>query len=74
MRMKNSTLKYIPPLWAMAVAAALFLFMAFQVIVTGGSSVDAPVYGVVSQFISPGLEFSCEAPWSWAFICWKISD
>ena len=55
MRMKNSTLKYIPPLWAMAVAAALFLFMAFQVIVTGGSSVDAPVYGVVSQFISPGL-------------------
>jgi len=46
---------HIPPLWAMAVAAALFLFMAFQIITTGGSTVDAPVYGAVFCLISRGV-------------------
>ena len=50
----NNLSKYhIPPLWAMAVAAALFLLMAFQVITTGGSVLDASVYSAVSGLISP---------------------
>ena len=49
----NRSKYHIPPLWAMAVAAALFLLMAFQVITTGGSALDAPVYGAVSRLISP---------------------
>ncbi len=45
----------IPPLWAMAVAAAVFVFLAVQIVTTGGSFIDGPVYAAVSGLITPGL-------------------
>ena len=29
---------------------------------------------IVSSSLNFLVEFSCEAVWSWAFVCWKISD
>lgn len=51
----NSYQYHIPPVWAVAAAAALFVLLAVQVVATGGSFVDAPVYGAVSKLICPPL-------------------
>ena len=51
----NSSRYYLPPVWAVAAAAVVFAFLAFQVVTMGGSSIDAPIYGAVSKLICPAL-------------------
>ena len=39
--------------------------------VSRGSAGEYQADEQASKFL---VEFSCEAVWSWAFVCWKISD
>ena len=45
----------LPPVWAVVLAAIIFGLLAFQVVTTGGSSIDAPIYNAVSKLICPAL-------------------
>lgn len=51
----NRSRYYLPSVWAMVLAAAIFAFLAYQVVTTGGSTIDAPVYNAVAKLICPAL-------------------
>ncbi len=45
----------IPPLWAVALAAAVFCLAAFWVVTAGGAFFDWPVYNALAGLRTPGL-------------------
>ena len=49
--------------WPQRMSLAIYLSLHFPGIIWVGY--------VLSKFL---VEFSCEAVWTWAFVCWKISD